>query len=74
MQNETSDQPLWVTDHKSWERLLMAIKTVNWEIENPSEQIRITEELFERKVDKSNLSHAHGLASLMLEEGDCLGA
>ena len=57
MQNETSDQPLWVTDHKSWERLLMAVETVKGEIGNLQEQIRITEELQEEWTNQTYPMH-----------------
>lgn len=68
--NTTNDKALWESDHKRWEKLCLALATIQGGLGNLSEQITIVESLLERRVDKSNLSHAHNLAGLMIDAGN----
>jgi hypothetical protein len=69
--NSSPSKPLWVTDNRQWMKIKMAIGTLYGEKPDLDSQIRVAEELQEKRADKSNLSHQHSLAAMLLLKDDC---
>lgn len=62
-------------DYTSWERLWMARASIQQELGDPdSEALKIMRMLCEQRRDKSNMSHPHNLAFMLLNKGDYVGA
>jgi hypothetical protein len=68
--SSSSSEPLWITNNPQWQKLMMAIGTLYSEAKQLDSQIRVVEQLLEKRANKSNLSHQHALAALLLQKGD----
>lgn len=67
---ESRERPLYIIDNALWQKLMMAIGTIYGESDQLDKQIEVAEELVEKRVDKSNVSHLHALGALLAKRGE----